>query len=524
MKTGRADFYGAAVTLLALSLALKLLGVAQQALLAYLFGATSELDALLVAVSVPMLVINILASGSLSLAFVPLFSEYYARGQRQKAWFAASVVANVSVGVALMALVVGAAGAPTITRWLGPGFDAATHRLTTSLFIILLPTMALAALSAMVKSVLYFFRRFGPPNAAYVAGNLLLLGVVVWLHQELGVKAVAWGMVLSATVALGLQLVVLRGTNPSYHFSFDVRQAGVKQTGLLLLGMTVSIVAMQLNLIIDRAFASNLGEGNVSILEYAADFDKLIVSTFALAAAAAIYPTLSDLFSQAREQEFADRLTETVLTVGLAVLPLAAVTLVLRQEIIAIVLQRGHFGPGETEAVAEVLVHLMPALVAWAFLYTALYAFFARRQSFAPVVVLLAVLAGNAALDAWLGPLLGVPGLTLATSIVAWGGTATLWTLLLRRVPAMNMRRLVVAMAKIALGAMLAGVICWLVATRMQNALPAASAMTALLTTAVSAGCAGLVYALALWLLRVREAQWLAAWVIQRFRPLSAKT
>ena len=70
--------------------------------------------------------------------------------------------------------------------------------------------------------------------------------------------------------------------------------------------------------------------------------------------------------SLARNQEFADKLAETIQTAALAVLPLAAVTLVLRREIVSVVLQRGNFGPTETNAVAQVLIYLMPALVAWA--------------------------------------------------------------------------------------------------------------------------------------------------------------
>jgi putative peptidoglycan lipid II flippase len=519
---GRSDFYGAATTLLVLSLALKVLGIVQQALLAYLFGATSELDAFLVAVSVPMLAVNILASGSLSLAFVPLFSEYYTRGEQDKAWFAASVLANLSVGVALAILVAGALIAPAIARWLGPGFDVPTHRLTTALFIILLPTVALATLSAMVKSVLYFFRRFGAANSAYVVGSLVLLGTVVLLQRHIGVRAVAWGMVLSASVALGMQLVVLRGAKPRYHLSFDVRRVGVKQTGVLLLGMTLSIVALQLNLIVDRAFASQVGEGAVSILEYAADFDKLIVSTFALSAAAAIYPTLSDLFSWARVQEFADSLSATILTVALAVLPLAIVALVLRHEIIGVVLQRGRFGATETEAVAGVLVCLMPALVAWAFLYTALNAFFARRESFVPVAVMLGVLAGNIALDAWLGHGLGVRGLALATSITAWAGCTLLWALLFRRVPAIDLRRLAVELSKIAVGTGLAGTACWLVARGTQAALAGAGFGSQVATLALSAGSAGVVYMLAMWLLRVDEARRVSRWAVHRlWQPFS---
>lgn len=528
-RVGRSDFYGAAATLLVLSLALKILGVVQQALLAYLFGANGELDAFLVAVSMPMLAVSILSSGSLSLAFVPLFSEYHSRGEQDNAWLSASVVANWSIAVALIVLLVGTIGAPAIARWLGPGFDAPAQRLTTSLFVILLPTVGLATLSAMIKSVLYFFRRFGPPNLAYVIGSLLLLGTVLLLHRHIGVRAVAWGMVLSASVAVAIQLLVLRRVKPRYRFSFDVRLVGVRQTGLLLLGMTLSIVAMQLNLVVDRAFATRLGAGSVSILEYAADFDKLIVSTFALSAAAAIYPILADLFSWAREQEFADRLSATVQTVALAVLPLATVALVLRRQIIGVVLQRGEFGPAQTEAVAKVLICLMPALVAWAFMYTGLNAFFARRESSVPVAVMLGVLAVNAGLAAWLGPILGVPGLALGTSISAWAGNGVLWGVLFRQVTATRLRSLGIELAKISLAAVLSGFACWGVAWLVQGWLPADGLTGRATALALAGGAAAAAYAVALRLLGVDEARPLARWaadnvrwVITRTRPVGS--
>lgn len=512
IKASRADFYGAAATLLVLSLALKVLGIGQQALLAYLFGASNELDAFLVAVSLPMMAINILSSGSLSLAFVPLFSEYYTRGQHDEAWAAASIVGNVSLIVAVVLLAVGAAGAPAIARWLGPGFDVETSRLTAQLLILLLPTVALATLSAIVKSVLYFFRRFGIANFAYVLGTSIVLVMVVTLHRWLGVRAVAFGLVVSGIVALGFQLVVLRSVGPRYYPSLRVRQVGVKETSVLLLGMTLSIVALQLNLIIDRTFASTLGEGSVSILEYAADFDKLIVQTFAISAAIAIYPALSDLYSWAREQEFADRLASTITSAALAALPLAGFALVLRREIIGTVLERGQFGAAETEAVSRVLVQLIPALVAWSLLYTAVYALFARRKAALPTLVMVGMLGTNTVLDAWLAPSAGVPGIACATSIAAWIGSAVLWVLLLRQVPALDLRRLCREMIKIAIAAGAATVASWLVAGWMHGLLPGGVFTSRVAILVASAAAGGCVYVAAVWLMAIEEAREMARW------------
>lgn len=525
-KLGRADFYGATAILLTLSLTLKALGVVQQALLAYLFGTSRALDAYLVSVSVPNVVMNMLTAGSLSLAFVPLFSEFYARGDPDRAWRIASSLANTIVLLAVMVVGLGVLAASPIITLLAPGFDSPTHRLATTLLIILLPTVGLASASAMVKSVLYFFRRFFLPNLAYVLGSLALLGAVLLLQRRIGVYAVAWGTVLGGVVALAIQVVALRGVQPHYRPVLNLREAGLWRSGGLLLGMTLAVIAVQVNIMVDRFFASYLPAGSVSVLEYAADFDKLIVSTFALSAATAAFPALSDLAALGRRAEFAARLRTALTTVAMAILPLAAAALALRENIIRAVLQRGRFGPEQTAAVAETLLYLMPALVAWALLYVALYAFFARREVWPPVVILTGGLGLNAALDALLGPALGVPGLALGTSLAAWTTCSLLWGLLLRRVAGLEPGSLGRDLLKIVAGAAAAAPAGRLVAGLLESRLGGAGLLTHGVVLGLALAAAGAVYGAVVLALRLDEARRLLGWISGAVRdtlPLSRK-
>jgi len=512
-KLGRADFYGATAILLALSLTLKALGVFQQALLAYLFGTSSALDAYLVSVSVPNVVINMLTAGSLSLVFVPLFSEYYARGEEAQAWHVASSLGNATVLLALVIVIAGALAAGPLVIALAPGFAVETHRLAVSLLLVQLPIVGLASASAMVKSVLYFFRRFFLPNLAYVLGSLALLSTVLLLQQRIGVYAVAWGTLLGGVVALAVQIIALRGVQPHYQPVLDLRETGVWRSGELLLGMTLAVVTVQVNIMVDRLFASYLPAGSVSVLEYAADFDKLIVSTFALSAATAAFPALSDLAALGRWAEFAARLRTVLTTVAMTVLPLAAGALALRENIIRAVLQRGRFGPEQTAAVAGALLGLMPALVAWALLYVALYALFARREVWPPVIILAGGLGLNAALDALLGPALGVSGLTLGTSLAAWVTCLLVWGLLLRRIEGLEPGCLGRDLFKIVAGALAAALAGQLVA-RLLEPRPAGAGLLAQGTVlGLALAAAGAVYGAVVLALRLDEAQRLVGWL-----------
>jgi putative peptidoglycan lipid II flippase len=299
----------------------------------------------------------------------------------------------------------------------------------------------------------------------------------------------------------------------------DLREAGVWRTGGLMLGMTLAVVAVQANIMVDRLFASYLPKGSVSVLEYAADFDKLIVSTFALSAATAAFPALSDLAALGRRGEYADRLRTTLLTVAMTVLPLAAAALAVREPIIRVVLQRGRFGPEQTAAVAEALLYLMPALVAWALLYVALYAFFARREVWWPVAILAGGLGLNAALDALLGPALGVPGLTLGTSLAGWTVCLLLWGLLLRRIEGLELGSLGRDLLKIAAGAAAAALACWLVAAGLESSLGSGGLVAQGTSLSLAVGAGALVYVGVVLTLGLDEAQQLLRWIGHRLRP-----
>ena len=75
-----------AAGLLAFSaLASRILGLIRDGLLAGYFGAGLETDVYFTAFRVPDFVYNFLIVGGLSIAFLPLFSEYYSQ-DKEKAW------------------------------------------------------------------------------------------------------------------------------------------------------------------------------------------------------------------------------------------------------------------------------------------------------------------------------------------------------------------------------------------------------------------------------------------------------
>lgn len=74
----------AAVIIMVLTLASKVLGVFRNWFLARYFGASGPLDAFNTAFVIPDLIANILITGALSAAFIPIFSEYLNKKKSKK--------------------------------------------------------------------------------------------------------------------------------------------------------------------------------------------------------------------------------------------------------------------------------------------------------------------------------------------------------------------------------------------------------------------------------------------------------
>ena len=70
----------------------RILGFIRDMVLASLFGATPAADAFFVAFRVPSLLRELFAEGSMSSAFIPVFTEYQTLKSKQDAWELASAV------------------------------------------------------------------------------------------------------------------------------------------------------------------------------------------------------------------------------------------------------------------------------------------------------------------------------------------------------------------------------------------------------------------------------------------------
>lgn len=191
----------ATLAVFAFSALVKLLGFATDLSLAALYGAGPETDAYMVAATIPLQLWSPAAS-MVGLAFLPVFSAYLARQERDEAWRAFSGVFTLLAAGAAAATVAGLAWAPGLLRAMVPGLDPPTLALAVSLARVMLAALVLLSLYSVVGSALNAHGRFAVAAAAPAVLNLAIVGSIWLFGPRYGIAAAAAGCVAGA----GLQL------------------------------------------------------------------------------------------------------------------------------------------------------------------------------------------------------------------------------------------------------------------------------------------------------------------------------
>src|SRR5207245_10706439 len=113
----------------------RVLGFARDMVLARLFGATPAADAFFVAYRIPNLLRELFAEGSMSSAFIPVFTEYHMRRTKRDAWELASAMLTTLLTLVTVITLLGILAAPGLVWVLAPGFhdDPTKLALTTLL-------------------------------------------------------------------------------------------------------------------------------------------------------------------------------------------------------------------------------------------------------------------------------------------------------------------------------------------------------------------------------------------------------
>jgi putative peptidoglycan lipid II flippase len=439
----RASRISAAALLLGASVLLsRVLGYAREALLAYRVGAGASTDAYYAAFQIPDLLNYLLAGGALSIAFIPLYTAHLASGDDSAADHLLSTVLGTLTAVAIIATIALWWFAEPLIALQFPRFDAATQAMTVHLTRIVLPAQVFFIAGGIINATLFAHGRFGAAALAPLIynGAIIAGGLVVAPRMAAGVEGFAWGALAGSI--LGPFLAPLLYT--AGRVRLRARVAPTDRVFLRYLVVAAPLMFGQSLLTVDewylRWFGGLLGAGAVSYLSYARRLMLVPVAVVGQAIAAAALPTLSRLFAEGKTSEL-NRVVLRTMQTGLALAIIAgAGSFALAHPLVYAVYQRGKFSAAHTAAVAGVLGWFCLAVPAWITQQIIVRAFYARADTWRPMLLSTAVAIASIPLYLALAHSGGIDGLAVASLIgMTISAVATLlWAYWLHGAPALS--------------------------------------------------------------------------------------
>ena len=421
-----ARIFRATAAVIAAGIAVKAAATLKEFVVAGIYGRSDAMDAFLVALLIPNLLINVFGE-SMSQALVPTLVRVRVQQGRERA---AQLLSRSMVSLCLLltlACVVMAAGARLLFPLIGSNFNAAKIDLSIHLFYVLLPVVILGGLAANLTSVLNTAEKFALPALAPLAITAATIAGTLVLHRSLGIWALAYATV--AGFALHLLLVggMMRGQGLGLQLRGWSAMPESREVARQYGPVVFSAVVASAGLLVDQAMAAMLPAGSVSALVFAGRFVSVAVSLLGGAVASAVTPYFSDMAAHRDWELCRASIRKAVRTMALISVPLAMGLMAVSRPLVRLVLEHGAFTAKDTAVVAPTLAMYaiqIPFFVVSRIHYRHLLA--VRRTD-----LILYCGAINLILDIGLNLVLmrylGVAGIALATSIWSIGTFAFLW-------------------------------------------------------------------------------------------------
>jgi putative peptidoglycan lipid II flippase len=490
----------------------RLMGYARDMVMSWAFGTGLAADAFYVAYRIPNLLRELLAEGSMSAAFIPVFTETLTKESKESARHLANAVfARLLVILAVLTLL-GIIFAPLVVKAIAWGFkgDLDKYTATVQLTRIMFPYLLFIGLAALAMGMLNSLRSFLTPALSPVMLNVMQITAVVLSIRFLPdpIIGVAVGVVVGGLFQFLIQVPGLRKQGMMMRPQFQPSHPGVAKIGKLALPIMLSSSVTQVNIFVSTILASFLATGSITYLFYGMRFIHFPLGIFGIAIATAVLPTMSAQAARKEPEAFRETLSLGLRLVFFIMFPAMAGLIALRVPIVNLLLEHGQFDRISTTGTAAAILYYSVGLWAFAGVRIVAQAFYSLQDTKTPVKIAALAMVTNILLSIILMGPLAHGGLALATSLAAMLNIGLLTLQLRKKIGRMDGGRILTSLLKIIPASVVMGALGWWVSRDPVWELRGNTLYKSELLTGTMVASA-LFYIIMMWVLRSEELKFL---------------
>jgi putative peptidoglycan lipid II flippase len=448
----------------------RILGYVRDQRLTLLLGTTGLADSFVLAYRIPNVLRRLVGEGSMTAAFIPVFTDHMRNRSREETWEFANRLFWTFCVVLSALTVLGVIFSPLFVRFFSMFGKNQVQFEAIYLNRLMFPYILFIGMAAMAMAILNCFHIFGPPAATPILLNISFIVfsvAAVWKHFSSPAAALAVGVLVGGIFQFFWQVpqLVKRGMN--FKFTVSFTDPGVQRVARLMIPGFLGMGIAQINLLVDTIFANAkiMPEGSLVSLYVADRVTELVLGGYAIAVATAILPMMSHQAAAGDHEGMKKTFLFALRIVSFITIPAAVGLVILREPIVQVLFQHGRFVAESTRLTARALLYYSLGLPAFAAVKLIVPAFYSTQDTRTPVRVAILAMLANVLLNVvflfYFFAKLKNGGPALASALAGYFNVFALFVVFRLRFGRLGTRDVAVSLGKIVACASVMGVVCW---------------------------------------------------------------
>ena len=483
-----------------ISLGSKLLGFFREIVLAYFYGTSYIVDAYLMAIAIPGIAFGWITS--LSVSYTPIYTDIRVKlGEDKSVKFTNNII-SIAITLSFICAMLGMLFSKQLVNIAAPGFAGQVYDLTNWFVKISVYSTVFNVFAQILMSYLNCNEKFIKSNiSTLVISSTQLL--VIYLSSKLGKEVLIFGTVMSNLVQLAV-LYIFSSRN-GYRFKYELKiTTEIKQAFIILLPIFISSMLEQINNFVNKIFASGLGEGSISALNYSAVIRTFIFYVFTIAITTMIYPMLSKSMAENDMKTVKRTISKSVDIIIILFVPITIGALLLSKPAVSFVYERGKFGKDSTLMTSMALQMYSLGLVALALRNVITKVFYSMQDTKSTMYVSIFTVGLCILFSAILVRPMGHVGLALAASLAETLTIPLFFYFLHKRIGSLGMKNSLNIFIKSCISSVIMGVVVYFV-FKYSSAAFVEGKLYILLSIVISAVSGVMVYFALMIIMKVKE-------------------
>ena len=365
----------------------QILALVRDRLFAHTFGAGNELDLYYAAFRIPDILYVLFVSVLSVYVLLPFVAKARQESEEAGARVLGQMFTLFLLGYIAIAGVVSIL-APYLVPVFFPGLVDNAEALVLLLRILLLQPLLLG-ISSLFGVVTQLSHRFVLYAISPLIYNVGIICGIIFFYPYFGWSGLAIGVVIGALGHMLVQLPLVRKSELSFGLVTKFNLPLLKSIFLVALPRALTLSLHQLVLLVLVGTATLMVAGSVAIFQFAQNLQSVPLAIIGMSYSVAAFPVLAELFAKKEQEAFNHHVLTAFRHIIFWSLPIMALVIVLRAQIVRVVLGSGAFDWADTRLTAAVLAIFIITLTAQSILLLLIRAFYASGKTMMPLLIAL---------------------------------------------------------------------------------------------------------------------------------------